>query len=220
MRNIKNVKNVLFDLDGTIIDSSPGVIKCLHYAFESIGFTDYREEDLREFFGPPLYAQMKSFCRVDDDTAAFLCRKFRELYRQGAMYENRLYPGIAECMKKLRESGRNVFVATSKVQIYAIDILERHGITEFLTDICGSEPDRGINTKSDVISHLLEKNGINDISECVMVGDRHYDVEGARAFGMDTIGVTFGFGDRDELTEAGAKYTVDTAEELFELIFN
>lgn len=210
------IKNILFDLDGTIIDSSEGVYKCLHYAFESFGFTDYTEDSLIEFLGPPLDIQMKKFCGTSDEDTAFLVKKFRERYVQGeAMYENVLYPGIAKCVKKLSESGYNVFVATSKVKPYAVEILKRHGIDKFFTDICGSEPQKGIITKSDVIRTLLDKNNITDMTECIMVGDRFYDVEGADEFGIKTIGVTFGFGAEEELISSGAIATVDTTEELY-----
>lgn len=210
------VTNIIFDLDGTIIDSEPGVNKCLHYAFDAYNFTDYEEKDLREFLGPPLNFMMKSFTHSDDETAKGMIKKFRELYTQSGMYENNLYEGIIECIEKLNANGFRCYIATSKVLLYVKDIFLKHGINpdELFADVCGSVPDEGIKTKSDVIDNLLNRNEITDVNSCLMIGDRFYDVEGAKEFNIKTIGVLYGYGTEEELLTAGAVKCVKTAEEL------
>lgn len=209
---------ILFDLDGTLTDSSLGITNSVIYALNDYGITVENRESLYPFIGPPLRDSFQKYCGFDEKKAEEAVEKYREYYEKTGIFENQPYEGIKELLKRLCSAGKTLFVATSKPKVMAERVLEHFGLHEFFADIEGPSLDGKREKKEDVIEYLLEKHGITDPSLAVMVGDRRYDVEGAAKFGLSCIGVLYGFGSRKELSEAGARWLAKDVEELGRLL--
>ncbi len=211
------VKYVLVDLDGTIADSMEGVTKSIQYALKKYNIIVEDRNQLRKYIGPPIIwsftdAGIKP-SDMDDAIAAY-----REKYNNEEMYDLTIYEGVPEALDKLRASGLKLILATSKPISFAGRIMDRFGVSKYFDEMCGSDSDSSRNTKQAVIEYILEKNNITDLSEVIMVGDTKYDVEGAKACNVDTIGVLWGFGSKESLLEAGAKYICETPEKLCDIV--
>ncbi|MEG2039474.1 MAG: HAD-IA family hydrolase [Oscillospiraceae bacterium] len=213
----KKYSTILFDLDGTIINSQDGITKCLQYALECIGITIPDLKVLTPFIGPPLTVGFGAhFPNLTDEQIAFAIEKYRERYQKTGMMEHYLYDGIPELLKTLQDSGKKLILATSKPLEYAKLLLEHNGLTGYFNDIVGCGLDGTLNTKGEVIAYALQKNNINDISEVLMVGDTKYDLDGAKQNGIDCLCVLYGFGKRHELQDA--EYIASTVAELREFL--
>jgi phosphoglycolate phosphatase len=200
---------VYFDLDGTLTDPKLGITRSIRYALDQLGHPAPQEEDLIWCIGPPLRASLASFVgEADADRALFL---YRERFSDIGLFENQVYPGIPELLSAL--SGRRLFVATSKPRIYAERILSHFKMTEYFERIFGSELDGTRTDKSELLAHALQTTE-GSPSRSVMVGDRKHDVIGARANGITGLGVLYGYGDEEELRQAGATQLFATPEEL------
>ena len=206
----------LFDLDGTLTNTKEGIINCLVYAFEGMG-VDYGErEALKRYIGPPL---MESFSNYfDQEGCVKAVELFRERYETKGINECELFGGIKEMLKAAKESGKMTALATSQPEKFAKMILENFGILQYIDIVSGAIDDT--TTKTDVINTALERAGIGESGKntVLMVGDRKYDIEGANECGIDAVGVYYGFADPLELERAGAKYVVNTVEELKEMV--
>lgn len=209
------VKSILFDLDGTLTDSGEGIMKCAVYALSKYGIDAPSEADLRTFVGPPL---TESFARfgVPQDQLAKAVAYYRERYIPIGRFENTPYPGIRELLEKLKADGHKLYVATSKPELMAIDILEQFDLAQYFDQICGATTDLSRNSKEAVIAYLLEKCGTQE--NAIMVGDTAYDVIGAKEHGIPTIGVDWGYGLNEDMEKAGAIAIAYTAEQLYELL--
>lgn len=210
---------ILFDLDGTLIDSEEGVINSLLYSMEYMGYTPGSRESLRVFLGPPLEIMMADYCGFSPEDTQKAVRKFRERYAEKGVLENRLYEGMALALKRLKEAGKTLCVATSKPEPFARKILEKHGVASYFTEIAGASLDGRISTKAQVLEELFSRLG-GVRPGTIMVGDRRYDVEGAAAFGLPTLGVTFGYGTEEELKKAGARYLARTPAEMADILLS
>ncbi len=208
------MKYLFFDLDGTISDSSEGITKGIGGALEQMGVHMTREELLR-YIGPPLTVSFGEHFAEPEKVQEGI-RIYREYYNEIGWKENTMYSGIPEALAKLKTAGKVLIMATSKPEYFAKRIADYFGITEHFDLICGATMDGRINTKAEVIAYALESYGNPEPSDCLMIGDRFYDVEGAAPFGIRTLGVTYGFGNREELVKAGAIAVVDTVEEMCE----
>jgi len=213
------IKTIFFDLDGTISDSSPGIIKSAQYALESFGITVEDTEEFRKFIGPPLRHTLKEFSNFDDEKVEEVVEKFRERYLPVGIYENTMYAGIDTMLQSLCDSGKTLIIATSKPHIQAQTVLSHFNLDKYFTFVSGAEMDGTRSSKTEVIRHALEQCNINDISTCIMIGDRKHDIIGAKSVGMKSIGVLYGYGNYDELYEAGADYIVKDVSELTALLF-
>ncbi len=203
---------VLFDLDGTLTDSAPGILNCLRYALEKMGEPIPDEGTLRRFVGPPMRDALMEILHFSPERSMQGVAFYRERYSQTGLFENRVYPGIPELLETLRKAGMRLCVATSKPTPYTVRILERFGLGEYFDAVSGSELDGSRDHKADVIRHLVVSHGVRP-EEAVMVGDRFYDVLGAKENGIPTLGVLFGYGSAEELLQAGAwKLAHDTEE--------
>lgn len=204
---------VLFDLDGTISDNSTGIVACMRHALAALELPEPTDATLRASIGPPLREAFVSF-DLDDSAADRAVELYRERYHDVGWRENVLYAGSADLIAALSAAGRRVATATSKPEISATKILDHFGITPHLEVIGAASLDRSRSSKEAVVRHALDRLGAPG-HDAVIVGDRHHDVVGARAAGVEaSIGVTWGFAEPGELTAAGATAIVDTFDEL------
>ncbi len=209
---------LLFDLDGTLTNPKEGITKSAQYALDYYGIHVEDLDKLTCFIGPPLQESFQEFYGFSKEKAWEATLKFRERYGTVGLWENEIFPGMAGMLKKLKEAGKRLAVATSKPEPLAEKILDKFQISEYFEVVSGSELEGGRITKSEVIEEALRRLGRkpDDCRDILMVGDRKHDVEGAAVFGMDCMGVSFGFAEEGELEEAGAIDTADTVEELTE----
>lgn len=208
-------KSILFDLDGTLTDSGEGIVNCFIYALESFGLPIPTWEELRVVVGPPLH---ESFIRfgVSAEEADRAVVKYRERYIPIGKYENTPYPGIRELLERLQAEGHRFYVATSKPEGMSVDILEHFDLAKYFTRICGASMDTSRSTKDAVIAYLLEECGAQE--NAIMVGDTAFDVLGAKAHGISTVGVSWGYGTVEDMEKAGAAAIVHTMDELYEAL--
>lgn len=210
-----NVKAILFDLDGTLTDSGEGIIKCAKLALERLCIPIPDEKTMRSFVGPPLSDSFRR-CGVPAESVDEAIRLYRSRYLTVGKFENFPYPGIREMLETLLRSGHRLFVATSKPETTAQEVLEHFALDSYFERICGATMDGSRSTKSDVIAYLLSQ--IGSLENTVMVGDTAFDVIGAAAHHIPTIGVNWGYGTVDSMKEAGAAAIVNTVSELTVLL--
>lgn len=204
---------VFFDLDGTLTDSQEGVLESVRYAAAAMG-CPVPEEDLLKFIGPPLQDSFMRYCGLSQEESRRAVSLFRERYVPVGQFKNRPAPGMAEMMGRLRERGLTLALASSKAEGQCVPICERFGFASHLAVIAGSSGERD-QRKAEVIREAMGRLGLTDPRLGLMVGDRKYDVEGARECGMDCVGVEFfGYAPPGELEEAGAVAVVKTVEAL------
>lgn len=215
---MKQYDYLLFDLDGTITDSESGITRCVEYALNHFGIQVNDLRELSRFIGPPLLDSFKDFYHFTDEQAAIATAKYRERYTDKGIYENELYPGIKELLAEAVRQGKTVILATSKPEIFARRILDYFELSSYFSFVAGSGLDGSLHTKTDVINYILQSNNITDLSSVVMIGDRKHDIIGAKNVGIDSIGVLYGFGDYEELAQAGATYIVKDMAELRNLL--
>lgn len=213
---MKDYRYLFFDLDGTLTDSREGIINCLVYALEEMGFEV--PEDKEKFLGPSLYQSFSEFCGMDDEQVERAVKIFRGRYSDTGLFENRVYDGIEPMLGRLRDSGRELFVATSKPEPFAVRILEKFGLSHYFRFIGGADINGSRNEKWEVIDYVLENNGITDKSSVLMIGDRYNDVNGAKKTGIRCMGVLWGYGSQEELTESGADYIAQTPQMLTDML--
>ena len=209
------IKNILFDLDGTLTDSGPGIMNCAKEALRHFNMPIPGEEVLRTIIGPPLQDSMIRL-GVSPENVPEAIRVFRKRYSTLGKYENSPYPGIQELLAKLKADGHKLYVATSKPENMALDIMDHFDLAQYFTCICGASLDGTRITKSAVINYLLDQCGQQD--NLLMVGDTAFDVLGAAEHGIDTVGVSWGYGHIDEIKEAGAVDIAQTMDELYEIL--
>ena len=208
-------KFLLFDLDGTLTESGPGIMNSARIALAHFGIEDCSDDELRRFIGPPLKDSFMNYYGFDEAKAQEAILKFREYYKLKGWCENKPYEGVPEMLETLKERGYKLIVATSKIEEQAVRICDHFGLSGFLTDIVGSnDGDRTL--KKDVIDYVIEKDSLPDKSEVIMIGDREHDILGAKAAGIDSMGVLYGYGSRGELEAAGADLIADTVEDITE----
>lgn len=209
-------KTILFDLDGTLTDSGEGIINCAILALEHYGLPVPSREALRVFVGPPLTESFKNH-GVPADKIDEAVEIFRSRYQPIGVFENYPYDGIRELLAELKAQGHTLYVATSKPEETANKVMEHFDLARYFDKICGATFDRSRSSKDAVIAFLLEQNGRAD--NMIMVGDTHFDVLGAAAHGIPTIGVAWGYGNVEQMRQAGAMAIAQTPQELLELLF-
>ena len=217
MENIKDKKIILFDLDGTITDSYPAITTSFLYAIKdyNVNLTD---EELSSVIGPPLKESFMRLVGADPFEAWDLTLKYREYYNTGGMYNCKVYDGIEDCLKSLKDAGKRLCIATSKPEPQSCEVLRHFDLLKYFELVAADDNNYSRPTKEAVIKYALELLGNPDVKDLVMVGDRRYDIEGAKSLGITGVGVTFGFGSSKELRDAGADYLVASARELKELL--
>ena len=214
---MEHIKNVLFDLDGTLTDPAEGITNALMHAQRRLGRAVSPREQLFVFIGPPLIEMFMSewgLTRAEADQALVY---YREHFSTKGLFENVPYPGIGDCLADLRAAGLRLFVATSKPEPLSLRILEHFELLQYFEAVAGSTLDEQRTKKGEVIAYALDTYHL-DPAATVMVGDRKHDVEGARENGLPCIGVLYGYGSRAELTEAGAAALAADLGELSALL--
>ena len=203
-----------FDLDGTVIDSAPGVTGCVRYALEKLGVPASPDRDLTCFIGPTLHYGFSTFCELNEEDTDRAVALYREKYSAGGLFDCRVYDGVEDTLRELNARGIVCVLATCKPHTYATRILAHLGLDKYFSFVSGPELSGLRNEKHEVIAYALEQLDISDPARVLMVGDRASDVSGARANNVDTVGVAWGFGTREELEDAHACAVIDTPSEL------
>ncbi|MCR5746976.1 MAG: HAD hydrolase-like protein [Lachnospiraceae bacterium] len=214
------VGTVIFDLDGTLIDTGEGIMKCAQYSLENIGIEVEDYHDLSFFVGPPLMHTYTVRYGVSEEKARELIRIYRERYEPEGVFECELYPGVKECLINLREKGYKICIGSSKPEHMCVKLLKHFGLSELFDEVCGATPDGKIDTKAEVLTELFRrgKDDTEFISGCVLVGDTGFDISGAAGVGISSIGVSFGYGNTGEMKKLGASSIADSMEEIPGLI--
>lgn len=211
-------QNILFDLDGTLTDPGEGITASVAYALEKMGTPEPDRSRLYRFIGPPLVDSFRQFYGFSPEECKQAAAYYRERFQDKGIFENEVFPGIAELLSKLKASGRKLIIATSKPELFARRILEHFDLLKYFDYVFGDTMEATRSNKADVIAYALEQAGIVDLKETIMVGDRLHDVIGAKKNNLPCIGVLFGYGSEEELKEAGAAYLAATVEDIWELI--
>ncbi len=210
---------LLFDLDGTLTDSMVGITSSVQYALEKFGIHVRYLKELIPFIGPPLAESFQKFYGFSKEDAEKAIQYYREYYAPKGIFENEVYEGIPEMLAHLTEAGFTLLVATSKPTVFARKVLKHFGMEDYFSFVGGSELDGSRTKKAEVISYILKTCGI-EAKEAIMIGDRRHDIEGGKACGLESVGVLYGYGTEQELTEAGADHIIRTVAELEDYLRN
>lgn len=212
-----NFKYVFFDLDGTVTDSYNGIINSVIYALGKMGITP-DPESFNSFIGPPLAESFMRNYSLSAKAAEKAVAYYREYYREKGIFDNTVYNGIETLFNTLIKNGHTLVLATSKPEHFAKQILKHFGLDKYFTFIAGATFDKSRNEKDEVIAYALASLKITDKSSVLMIGDRKHDIIGAHKNGIKAAGVLYGYGDREELTAAGADYIAADTDELIKII--
>lgn len=205
----------VFDFDGTIADSAPGVTRCAQYALVKLGYPEYPLEDLKFFMGPPLNYSFREYVKVREEDVERAVEVFRERYRVFGKLECSVYPGIPAMLEKLKRAGHKLAVASAKPEPFVREIMDHFGITGYFDCIVGASMDEKMADKAENIRRVMRDAGYEGRKEEVwMIGDRKFDIEGAKEAGIFSVGVLFGYGSREELEGAGAGRIAESVEDL------
>lgn len=208
-------KTILFDLDGTLTDSGEGILNCAELALRHFGLPVPDRETMRVFVGPPLHETFLKF-GVPEDKVEEAVTVFRSRYTTVGKFENTPYPGVHDLLHTLTAQGHSLLIATSKPENMAVEILDKFELSKYFRRICGATLDRSRISKEDVIAYLLVETGAAE--NLTMVGDTAFDVIGAAAHGIPTIGVSWGYGSVEDIKNAGAIAIADSMDELLSLL--
>lgn len=211
-------KYLLFDLDGTLTDPKEGITSSVQYALKSFGIDEPDADKLEPFIGPPLRESFMNFYGFEKEKAEEAVAKYREWFVPKGIFQNKLYPGIGEMLAQLKKQGRILAVASSKPRVFVDKILKHFAIEQYFDVVVGSELDGTRDSKEEVIGEALRRLSAADNTGIVMIGDRKFDIYGGKAYGLVTVGVTFGYAGEGELEEAGADYIAESVEELRRLL--
>ena len=212
---------ILFDLDGTLTDPKIGITTCVQYALHKMGIEESDPDRLEPFIGPPLTDSFREFYGMNEEEAVRAVEYYRERFSTVGLFENEVYSGIPELLARLKKDGRKLAIASSKPTVYVKKILEYFSIYEYFDIIVGSELDGTRCRKEEVVEEALEQLSADDKfrkRDAVMIGDRKFDIEGAKAHQIPSIGVNYGYAADNELVEAGADCVVRNVKELSEVL--
>ncbi|MCQ2512883.1 MAG: HAD family hydrolase [Lachnospiraceae bacterium] len=207
---------VLFDLDGTLTDSAPGIINSIKYALNKLNI-EVNEKTLNNFIGPPLVKSFAKYYGMNEEESRNAVDIYREYFADKGMFENSVYPGIEDSLKKLKEAGKQLMVCTAKPEVFAVQILKHFHLDSYFDYIGGSLMDETRTSKYEVMEYLIQLCQL-DVKHTVMIGDRADDINAAKKARMDCIGVFYGYGSPVELTTAGAKFFCGNPASLADVI--
>ena len=211
------MKYIFFDLDGTLTDPAEGITNSVAYALSKFGIEVSDKKTLYRFIGPPLIGAFMEYYGFTKENAEKALAYYREYFAPRGIFENAVIEGMPELLSTLKTRGKKLYVATSKPEVFAVQILKHFNLDGYFDGIFGSTMDEKRNTKDAVIAYALSESGA-DRDHTVMVGDRHHDIDGAKLNGMKSVGVLFGYGDRTELEGAGADQIAENIIELEQIL--
>ena len=212
------ISYILFDLDGTLTNPKEGITKCVQYALDAFGIHEPDLDKLIPFIGPPLLQSFQEFYGFTPEDAVTAVKKYRERFSTIGLYENFPYPGIAPMLQQLQAQGKTLVVASSKPTVFVKQILEKFELSQYFASIEGSNLDGTRTDKKEVISAVLQNFNNPPMEQLLMVGDRKYDVIGAKELGLPCVGVRFGFAAPGELENSGAIYIAQTVADLHQYL--
>lgn len=215
---MKKYDTVLFDLDGTLTDPGVGITKSVEYALNRYGISVEDRAILYPFIGPPLIDSFMKYYGFSKEQAVEAVEIYREYFRVTGLFENEVYPCVPELLDALKKAGKTLLVASSKPEEFVLTILKHFDLLPYFDFVGGASMDEVRSKKEDVLRYVLEQANVTDPATAIMVGDRKFDVQGAHAFGMDAIGVTYGYGSLEELTEAQPEYLADSPARVGEIL--
>ena len=217
---MKRFTNVLFDLDGTLTDPAEGIVRCVQHSLATLQISCPPAEELTRYIGPPLRELFMSVCKSADEVLIERAVAiFRERFSTVGLFENIPYSEVPSMLQRLNLVSYKLFVATSKPQVFAERILQHFGLANHFEEIHGNDLEGSLDNKSELLRELLANRSLNP-KETVMVGDRKHDVIAAKSNGLVSIGVTYGYGSRGELIEAGVDYLCHSPTEVVSVICN
>ncbi len=209
---------ILFDLDGTLTDSGPGIMNGFEYTIKKMGGTVGDRAQLRKFVGPPLeesFGKILGYSPEDTEKAITIYREY--YFQMGGVLENEVYPGVVKLLDDLKEMRVSMSLATSKFVKGTMIVLDHFGLTKYF-DVVGCGNDGNLKTKKDIIRYVINDLKITDLSTVLMVGDRHYDIDAAKEVGIDSVGVLYGYGSEEEFKKAAATYIVAAPGDIINLL--
>lgn len=211
-------KYLLFDLDGTLINTREGIVKSVYYALNSLDIEESEPEKLNRFIGPPLDYSFRNYYKLNDTGIRKAIEKYRERYKDKGIYECKPYDGMKELVKKCYEKNHVICLATAKPQPFAEQILEMFDLKKYFTVIVGASFDNSFVEKTAIVEKVISDLGNVPKSEMIMIGDREHDIIGAKNNGIESVGIKHGFAEKGEFEKAGANYIVEDVDELAELL--
>ena len=212
------IKNILFDLDGTLTDPWEGITRCIQHALEKMDYPVPDRKELIWCIGPPLVESFKKLLGTDNqDIAMKALYLYRERFGSVGKFENRVYPDIPDMLKQLNKHGFNIFLATSKPLVFSREIMDHFELSPYFKELYGSRLNGELCDKTELISHIMKKEQLQS-HETVMVGDRKHDMIGAKNNHITAMGVTYGYGSRQELAGAMADHIVDAPQAIHDTV--
>lgn len=211
-------QTILFDLDGTLTDPGIGITNSVAYALEKYNIHVEDKASLYKFIGPPLLDSFAKYYGFSLEESQKAVDYYREYFGPKGIYENEIYEGVRELLVELKQTGKKIVLATSKPEKYAIEILRYFELDKYFDFVAGALMDETRTKKAEVIAYALENCKTKDLSQIIMIGDREYDILGAKQMGVDSIGVLYGYGNQEELVNAGATYIVENVKEIYDLV--
>ncbi len=210
--------HIIFDLDGTLTDNTQGIKNSLKYALGKMHIDDFREELLDKFIGPPLQWGFSNLFEMNERNTKLAVEYFREYYGENGWHENEPYDGILEMMAEMDAQGKKMYVATAKLEKYALKIIEHFEMDKYIIQTKGADYGGKKATKSTIISDLMQMQQLPPSEEIVMIGDTVFDMDGGKENGLSTIAVGYGFGKEQDLKNTNPDFYADDVEELYEIL--
>ena len=209
---------VLFDLDGTLTDPGEGITKSVEYALKKFDIITQDRRELYKFIGPPLKDSFMKYYGFSEEKAEQAIAYYREYFRDIGIFENEVYEGVEDMLRSLHADGKRLVLATSKPEEFAIRILDHFGLKKYFAVTAGASMDSSRSKKGDVIAYAISLCENFNKDTAVMIGDREHDIFGGQKFGLDTVGVLFGYGTKEELEDANATYIADSVTALSNIL--
>lgn len=209
---------IIFDFDGTLFNSRIGIVNAVKYALDALEIEHPTEEVLTSFIGPPLGHSFKTHFKLDDATLEKAIQTLREYYSQKGIFESEAYAGMEDLLKKLKQHGKTLAIATAKPTVYTHQILENHNWQSYFSSVRGSELKGELFPKEKTIGQVIDDLKIYDTTKAVMIGDTLYDIKGAQQHSMPSIGVLYGFGKKHDIQDARPNWIVENVHDLEKLL--
>lgn len=209
---------ILFDLDGTLSESAPGIRYSLEKTLDIVGWEKPNLDDYSVYIGPPLVNTLENLCRMNPKQAQEATEVYRQVYNTEGKYKNRLFEGMEELLKELQNCGSKLAVATSKYEPFAEDVVRIIGAYQYFHRICGSNLDGSRKEKADIVAYARKELGLDSDAKMVLVGDTFYDTKGALESGIDFIGVTYGYGKQELMREFGGRSFADSPMDILRFL--